>query len=218
MQRSEPTRGHRKKEKTRRQLVAAGLRVLAAKGEALTASDVSEEADVSVGTFYNYFPDRDALVDAVTEEQLGALAATAATADEPIEDPAQRIALTAAAVLHRASTDTPWARLVLRLVNRPTVYNRINGYLREDLEEGLAQGRFDTGADDATLDQVTGLLVMTIRRIVAGEAKSDVRARAVERVLRALGVADAEAQDLAATAVSMAGPAPTRGPRRRTRP
>jgi AcrR family transcriptional regulator len=45
-----PTRGHRKKEKTRRQLVAAGLRVLADKGEALTVSDVAAEADVSNGT------------------------------------------------------------------------------------------------------------------------------------------------------------------------
>ena len=198
------TRGHRKKEKTRRQLVAAGMRVLATKGEGLAASDVTAEADVSIGTFYNYFADRDALIDAVTEEQLHALAAVAAIVEQPIHDPALRVALTAAAVLRRASSDEPWARLVLRLVNRPTVYNRINGYLRDDLEEGRAQGRFDTGADDATLDQVTGLLVMTIRRVVAGEASSDAPGRAVARGLRALGISEREARELATTAVSMA--------------
>ncbi|MEM7413508.1 MAG: TetR/AcrR family transcriptional regulator [Myxococcota bacterium] len=202
------TRGYRKKERTRRQLLAAGMRVLSTKGDTLTASDVSTEAEVAVGTFYNYFADRDALIDAVTEEQLHTLAATAATAEEPIPDPALRVALTSAVILRRAATDTPWARLVLRLVNRPTVYNRINGYLREDLSEGLAEGRFDTGPDDATLDQTIGLLVMTIRRIVAGLADDDVSKRSIERGLRALGVSAPEARTLAAAAVATASRTP----------
>ena len=49
------TRGYRKKERTRRQLVSAGLRVLAEKGQGLTVSDVVTAAEVSNGTFYNYF-------------------------------------------------------------------------------------------------------------------------------------------------------------------
>jgi len=203
MTNSQQTRGHRKKEKTRAQLVAAGLRVLATKGEGLVASDVTAEADVAIGTFYNYFADRDALIDVITEEQLHTLAATASTFEKPIPDPALRVALTAAAVLHRAATDDPWARLVMRLVSRPTIYNRINGFLRDDLAEGLAQGRFNTKPDDATLDQITGLLVMTIRRIAAGEAKSTTASRAVARCLRALGVPEDEAADLAKTAARM---------------
>ena len=110
------------------------------------------------------------------------------------------MALTAAAVLRRAATDDLWARLVMRLVSRPTIYNRINGYLREDLAEGLEQGRFNTGSDDATLDQVTWILVMTIRRIAAGEGRSDTSVRAVERTLRTLGVPEDEALPLAKTA------------------
>jgi AcrR family transcriptional regulator len=195
------TRGHRKREKTRRQLIAAGLGVLAKKGEAVTVSDVVAEADVSNGTFYNYFADRDALLDALAEHTVLTLAAAAAR--ERVSDPALRFALTSSRVLRRAAEDETWARVVLRLVNRPTVYEQIDLYLREDLGEGFAQARFDTGADDATVDQVTGLLAMTIRRMVAGDAQPDAPLRAVERGLRGLGVAEEEAAELAAKAFAM---------------
>jgi AcrR family transcriptional regulator len=193
-------RGSRKREKTRRQLVEAGLRVLAERGDALTVSDVVAAADVSNGTFYNYFVDRDALVDALAEHLLLTLAATVAR--EPIPDPALRFAVASGRVLRRAALDPTWGRVVLRLVNRPSVQHDVSRYLREDLAEGFARGRFDTSADDATIDQAMGLLVMTIRRIVAGEARPDAPRRAVERGLRALGIAADEAAFLAETALA----------------
>lgn len=194
------SRGHRKREKTRGQLIAAGLRVLAEKGEGLTVSDIVAEADVSNGTFYNYFVDRDALFD-VLAEQL-ALSVAAATAREPIADPARRFALATARVIRRAAEDPTWARVVLRLVARPGTGPELSRYLREDLAEGFASGRFDTGPDDATLDQVAGLIVMTLRRIVEGRARPDTPRCAVERGLRALGIGADEAADLASAAVA----------------
>ena len=158
------TRGYRKKERTRRQLVAAGLRVLADKGQGLTVSDVVAEAEVSNGTFYNYFADRDALLAALAEHSTLSLAAAAAA--EPIDDPARRFALATASVLCRARDDETWARVLLRLVSRPASGVDLARYLREDLDEGFARGRFEVGADDAALDQVAGLIVMTLRRLV----------------------------------------------------
>jgi AcrR family transcriptional regulator len=198
-----PTRGHRKRAKTRRQLVAAGLRVLAAKGDALAVSDVTTEADVSNGTFYNYFSDRDALLDALAEQLLLSLAEAAAS--EPNEDPAVRFAVASGRVLHRAVEDPTWGRVVLRLVNRPSVHRNVDRYLRDDLAAGFDSGRFDTGPDDATLDQVFGLLVMTIRRIVEGEARPDAPQRAVERGLQALGVHPDESHEIAEAALASAG-------------
>jgi len=197
-----PTRGHRKREKTRRQLIAAGLRVLAAKGEALAVSDVTHEADVANGTFYNYFAGREALVDALAEQLLLNLAET--TAREPHEDPAVRFAVASGRVLHRAAEDPTWGRVVLRLVDRPGVYGNVDRYLREDLAAGFDAGRFESGPDDATLDQVLGLLFMTIRRIVAGRARPDAPERAVERGLRALGLVPEEAREIADAALASA--------------
>jgi AcrR family transcriptional regulator len=192
------TRGFRKKERTRRQLNAAGLRVLAEKGQGLTVSDVVAEAEVSNGTFYNYFADRDELVEALAEQSALSLAATAA--QERMEDPASRFATATTRVLRHAVEDQTWARVMLRLASRPGSGIDLSRYLREDLEEGFAQGRFEVGPDDATHDQVTGLVMMTIRRIVEGHASPDVVQHAVQRGLRALGVSQAESVELAAGA------------------
>ena len=192
------TRGYRKKERTRRQLIAAGLRVLAEKGHGLTVSDVVAEAEVSNGTFYNYFADREELLEALAEHS--ALSLAAAAAQERIDDAARRFAVATTRVLLRASEDDTWARVMLRLVSRPGSGVDLSRYLREDLAEGFAQGRFDVGPDDATLDQVAGLIIMTIRRIVEGNAAPDAPQQAVQRGLRALGVDEIESVQLATEA------------------
>jgi len=195
------TRGHKKKERTRKRLIDAGNILLTERGEDFTASDVSKVADVSTGTFYNYFVDTAELIDAITETQI--LEMSEAVAIEPSSDPALRIALTGSRVLRRAQEDKAWAFLILRLVGRPAVYNKINGYLRADLKEGFSQGRFDVGADDATLDQWMGLLVMTIRRIVSGAAHADVVVTGIAKGLQAIGIDDKEAKKLARKAAKM---------------
>ena len=194
-----PSRGHRKREKTRRRLIEAGLQVLAERGESLAVSDVTAAADVANGTFYNYFPDREALLDALAGQLLLSLAEAAAR--ESHDDPALRFAIASGRVLRRAAEDPTWGRVVLRLASRPSVHRNLDRYLREDLGAGFEAGRFDTGPDEATLDQVLGLLMMTIRRIVEGRAGPDTPARAVERGLRALGVRGDEARAVAARAL-----------------
>ena len=64
------TRGHKKKARTRRRLIAAAIDVIADRGEAFSISDVTTAAGVSHGTFYNYFDDRDALLGAVVPQVL----------------------------------------------------------------------------------------------------------------------------------------------------
>lgn len=210
---SPPTRGHRKRERTRRQLLEAGIRALAAHGEALTVSDVVAEAEVSNGTFYNYFVDREALIDALAEHLVRSLAASAAA--EPIDDPALRFAVATSRVLRRSLTEPAWGRVVLRLLHRPAVVGDLDRYLRDDLAEGHAQGRFETGADDATVDQVIGLIVMTIRRIIDIDIDGEPRVprRAVARALRALGIEPAEAKTLARDGWLHSAAPPERPPR-----
>jgi AcrR family transcriptional regulator len=195
-----PTRGQKKKERTRRHLIAAGLRVLAAKGQGLTVRDVVAEAEVSNGTFYNYFVDRDALLEALVEHSVLSLAA--ATAGESIDDPARRFALATMRVLKRASEDETWARVMLRLVSRPGSGVDMARYLREDLEEGFARGRFEVGPEAATLDQVVGLILLTIRRIVERESTPETPVEAVQRGLCALGLDRAESERLAVEAAT----------------
>jgi AcrR family transcriptional regulator len=191
------TRGYRKREKTRAQLIEAGLAVLAEKGEALTVSDVVAAADVSNGTFYNYFVDRDELVNALAAHSLLALAADAAS-DTADTDPAVRFAVATGRVLRRAQEDPTWGRAVMRLVSlRARVGEGVTRFLHDDLAAGLAQGRFSVGPDEVTLDQVLGLILMGIRRIVAGKAPAGYAATAVARALVVLGVPASEAAVIA---------------------
>jgi AcrR family transcriptional regulator len=197
-----PSRGHKKRERTRHQLVAAGVAVLAEKGDALTISDVVAKAEVSNGTFYNYFADRDGLIDALAEHSLISLAADSAaqTADR---DPARRFAFATLRVLDRAAEDPTWGRAVLRLVDHRRTYSRqMVGYLREDLAAGFAAGRFEVGADEVTQDVMTGLILMSVRRIVRGDAGPDHAERVLERALAILGIARTEAGALATEAVA----------------
>ena len=191
------TRTERKRERTRREILTAGRRVLAAKGPDMTVRDVTAEADVAVGTFYNYFEGPDDLIDEVMRDELRSIGAS--IAGNAIEDPALRIAATARHVLERAIAEAQWARLALRLVHRPGLPNQLNVHLQDDLIEGHARGRFAFGADEATLDLSTGLLVMTLRRIVAGAAGAEVVEPAIERLLLALGIEAEEAATLATT-------------------
>jgi AcrR family transcriptional regulator len=195
-----PSRGHKKRERTRHQLIAAGLAILAEKGEALTISDVVSRAEVSNGTFYNYFADRDELIDALAAHSLISLAAESAiqTADQ---DPARRFALATLRVLRRAAEDPTWGRAVLRLVDRRRSYAReIGSYLREDLAAGFDEGRFEFGPDEITLDVLVGLILMSIRRVIRGDADPDHAEHVLERALAILGVAKDEARLLATEA------------------
>jgi AcrR family transcriptional regulator len=197
-----PSRGHKKRERTRQQLIAAGVEVLAEKGEALTISDVVARAEVSNGTFYNYFADRDELFDALAEHSLISLAAQSATQTAD-QDPARRFAFATLRVLSRVAEDPTWGRAVLRLLDRRRSYSRdIGGYLREDLAAGFDEGRFEFGPDEITLDVLLGLILMSIRRIVRGDADPDHAERVLERALAILGIAKGEARTLATEAVA----------------
>jgi len=197
-----PSRGHKKRARTRSQLIAAGTRVLAEKGEALTISDVVAEAEVSTGTFYNYFADRDELIDALAEHSLSTLAARAAmqTAEQ---DPARRFVIATQRVLRRARQDPTWGRAVLRLGDRPRSFSRqVRQYMRDDLASGFDQGRFAFGPDEITLDIITGLITMSMRRLVRGDAEPGHLERVLERALLLLGIARDEAADLVAGAAT----------------
>ena len=60
------SRTERKRMRNRDALVAAARRLFARDGyEATTIADITEAADLGFGTFYGYFPDKEAVLEAV---------------------------------------------------------------------------------------------------------------------------------------------------------
>jgi TetR/AcrR family transcriptional regulator, cholesterol catabolism regulator len=69
-----PGRRERKKQEVLARLRSAALELFQGKGyEATTVEEIAERADVAKGTFFNYFPRKDALLLALAEETFEAL-------------------------------------------------------------------------------------------------------------------------------------------------
>ncbi|MEZ5217225.1 MAG: TetR/AcrR family transcriptional regulator [Ilumatobacteraceae bacterium] len=201
-----------KRERTRRKLLDAGMQVMAERGEALTASDVVVAADVSNGTFYNHFVDRDDFIQTLARESLTALTNRSAD-DTEGADPAWRFAVASVRVLDAGLRDPRWGRAVLRLSDTPTpLHAAVQRHLRTDLADGHLLGRFTHGDDPVTVDLVTGTLMAALRRLVAvddasgtspgasGQTGEGFGAEVVARLLEAIGVEGAEARALAGAA------------------
>ncbi|MEO1057037.1 MAG: TetR/AcrR family transcriptional regulator [Actinomycetota bacterium] len=197
------TRGYKKKERTRRQLIEAAIAVIAERGEAFTASDVTTRAEMSAGTFYNYFDDRDQLIQAVVPDVIDAFAADSdVVVDE--RDPARRFATITARALGRAVDAPEEFRALLRLdaAQRLIVDGAPMRFLRADIATGVAEGRFSVEVDDAAVDVVVGSILFAARRIVSEPVSDGYVVRVLTQLLRSLGVPEDEAAQIAATSVT----------------
>lgn len=64
-------RRERKKEETRRRITMAALELFHEKGfEATTVDEITERADVAKGTFFNYFPRKESVLEALSQEWM----------------------------------------------------------------------------------------------------------------------------------------------------
>jgi AcrR family transcriptional regulator len=66
--------------RNRERILAAAAEVFAARGLEATLDDIAAHAGLGVGTVYRRFPNRDALVEALLEQRLGAVVAIAESA------------------------------------------------------------------------------------------------------------------------------------------
>ena len=189
-----------KRERTRRRLLDAGVRVLAERGEALTASDVVVEADVSNGTFYNHFVDLDEFVQEVARRTFHGIAELASV-ETAGADPAWRFAVASTRILDAAVQDPTWGRLLLQLARSGLSRRAELERLRADLRAGRRSGRFVYGDDRITVDLVSGTIIATIGRLVRDDVGRRHIPDVVGRLLVVLGLPDDEARSIASEAL-----------------
>ncbi len=185
-------------------MLIAGLEVFAERGEGFSVADVAGRAGVSHGTFYNYFRDRDELLDALVVHAVEEFAAASARAvGEP--DPAMRFARISSRALVAAAESPIIVRCALRLeaAQRAMLVEGPLAYLHDDLIEGHRAGRFPEAPDDAVLDVILGTLLLAARRVIAGEADVDYPTTVIRRLLMALGVEAGEAELIALRATAL---------------
>lgn len=203
-----PTIGYpRKRERTRRRLLRAGLTTLAEQGPAgISAGGIASVAGVATGTFYNHFPTVDNFFDAIAHQVGRGVEIGQATLTEIEHDPATRVAIGVLQLLHMAETDPASASAFVTLVAaRPDFRARVRTIVSDAVVDGVQAGRFDVEVGSASTNAVLGSALQSMRSLILGETTHSEAAGVVRLVLRLLGAEAREidsivSQALAATA------------------
>lgn len=187
----QPTIGYpRKRERTRRRLLRAGLTSLADRGPAgISAGGIATAAGVATGTFYNHFPTVDDFFDAIANQVGQGVEIGQATLTEIEHDPATRVAIGVLQLLHMADTDPASASAFVTLAAaRPDFRARVRTIVSDAIADGVEARRFDIEVGSASTDVVLGSTLQSMRSLILGETTHAEAAGVARLVLRLLGV------------------------------
>src|SRR5262245_9764264 len=109
------SRGERRKQETRERLLAAAFRLFADRGaDAVPINQITDAADVGFGSFYNHFPSKEAIHEAMLGQVFEQFADSLDRLTSGIEDPAEVVALSIRRALQRAHREPLWGKLLVR--------------------------------------------------------------------------------------------------------
>ncbi|WP_248745749.1 TetR/AcrR family transcriptional regulator [Pseudomonas sp. MWU12-2037] len=193
------TRGHKKRERTRRGLVDAARRLVARKevGE-IALLEIAAEAEVSNGTIYNYFRTRDEVLEAVGIAMATEFSDAISVLSSGLHSGAERLCVGVRMFINRAGDDHPWASALLRIIHfGEATRSRLATHVLDDLRQGRHEGAFAFEDEGIALDLVLSCTTGAMRAVVEGRTVAEHDVRVAEMVLKALGVTPAKARKIA---------------------
>jgi AcrR family transcriptional regulator len=193
-------RTDRKRAQTRSRLVEAAAGVFADRGiEATTIADITEAADVGVGTFYNYFRTKEELTEVVSSQMADLLGEALQAASASREDARESLAAIIHEVFAWFAREPVWGRFLLAIgVHHRDVIDRAGGVLIEVVSRGRRQGVVSEQHAELAVVSIAGLVVAALGFLHEGLVPSSSRVGFVSHALRMIGVPVAEADALAA--------------------
>jgi AcrR family transcriptional regulator len=195
------SRQQRRKERTRAALVRAAQALLAAARTDVPIVEITQAADVGMGSFYNHFESKDQLFQVAVEDALDTHGALLEQNTEGLDDPAEvfacRFRLTGR--LHRRR---PQLSKVL-LHNALALARSDRGLApraRRDLEAATRAGRFNVADPELALTVVAGATLCLGQLLHDQPERDDATAtdQVAEDLLRMLGLPAKEAQRICA--------------------
>jgi AcrR family transcriptional regulator len=192
-------RQQRRREETRSKLIAAAKALFARQGVDNTRiNEITEEADVGFGSFYNHFESKEAIVQAVLEQTVAAQGAAIAALTSELDDPAEVIAAAHRHFVRLARTDPDWAWLLIRLdASHHVMLSALGPFARSDVKRGIEAGRLRIADEQTALFATGGALLGVMRAVLDGYATADADVHHAEGVLRLLGLDHREAAEIA---------------------
>jgi AcrR family transcriptional regulator len=187
-------RNDRRRQRTRETILAAADRVFRRKGvDAATVSDVTEDADVAYGTFYNHFKTMDDVVAALAAETL----LRVADRTDAIIQTTERVELlpcVGARVALRMLSQDPAIRWLL---NRPYIlvdefYKVARPYMLNAERKAVKDGRLKpAGGHECWLETFPWMLISELNAVLSDGEMNLHEERFAQISLRLLGVSDA---------------------------
>lgn len=202
---SETPRRNPRAERTRSALIVAGRRLFSEKPlDAVTVDDIVQAAEVGKGSFYNHFPDREALLRAISAEIRAGVERAVSRANGEVTDPPVRMARAVCTYLRYAVDDPERAGVLARIQSGLTsLSSPLNRGIVDDIASGLASGRFAVPTVEAGVLYVLGVTQISFVRILQEPTANlavGIAQQMCALVLRGLGLPAAEADLIAAQA------------------
>lgn len=185
--------------RTRALLLDAALRIFARKGAgASSIQEITDEAGVANGTFYNYFRSREELVEAASLRLAARFDVQVAASNASVADPAERLSQGSRRFILQALTDPVWGAAILRVwATTPVLKTKTAEHMLADLRAGRRRGRFHFKSEAAAVDLVQGTVLSAMRTVLEGRGDEDHASAVAALVLRGVGVSAAEADEIA---------------------
>ncbi|MEV0464913.1 TetR/AcrR family transcriptional regulator [Nocardia tengchongensis] len=196
---SEPNRLERRKARTRAALVSAAQSFLAEGKLNVPILEITQAADVGMGSFYNHFQSREELFRAAIEEALDRHGALLDLLCKDIEDPAQIFAQSFRLTgrLHRL-TPTLSKVLLNDGLNLASSDKGLAPRARRDIEAAVDAGRFQARDPELAMTIVAGASLCLGRLLHDQPERDDAEAtdQVAEDLLRMFGLPNEDAEEI----------------------
>lgn len=204
----------RRKARTRAALVRAAQTCIAEGRTAVPILEITQLADVGMGSFYNHFETKEQLFQAAVEDALESFGDTLDTLTEDIDDPAEAFAQSFRLTgrLHRRQPEL--SKVLLHNGLALAGSNRgLARRARRDVEAAVAAGRFTAVRDaDLALAVIAGATLTLGQLLHDDPARDDATAAdlVTEDLLRMFGVPAGEARAICQRPLPDPGDVPRR--------
>ncbi|MBS7843073.1 TetR/AcrR family transcriptional regulator [Pseudomonas fluorescens] len=182
--------------RTRGKLLRAAKIVMGKKGiEATAINDITEEAEVSFGSFYNYFSSKEAIARAVFIADAITLANILDEEMPPDASMAFRVGINIRRTMRYCLTDTVWGWfLVHSAYSISDLVDTLGTRMARDLKKGIKDGSFTIVDVNATANFIVGGSIFHLRQILEGDLPCASIESSVFLVLCGIGVPVEEAR------------------------
>ena len=189
----------RKRDRTREKLLCAAQELLLEGGfAALGIQQLTERADVALGTIYNYFRTREEVADAVVEMLIQSFLQSIQRITTGLTDPAEIVSASIRQTLFWMQPGGEFGRMLF-LSGLPLtryVYQTRQGFIA-DMQQGMAGGRFRVAHESVTASMVAGGVMAILMDLFLGQVRDDAIPDVAEQSLTLLGIPAEEARRIA---------------------